>query len=388
LHTMDGGQNWINSDSVFANNYSTLCAVNFPCADTGYVVGAPGLVLKTTDAGTTWIKQVSNTPNCLNSVSFVNTNTGYAVGWVGTIIKTTTGGANWMNLSSGTSKLNTVFAVNPNLVFIGDYDYTNSTIRKTSNGGMTWEILHPGFTGSIYTIYFINVDTGYAGCGGKIIKTINSGLDWTICYSGTKAINSIYFVNADTGYAVGGEGLAMSTYDGGTTWSTQFLNTSRDLNSVYFGSSMIGYAVGNGDSYFEGTIFQTIDGGVNWIRQIAGTYNDLLSVCFTDNYTGYAVGTYGTILKTINNGLGFIDHSNNSIDFTIHPNPATDHLIIEHGNQLGVEIKIYNVTGQMLLQRKLSQNSYELDITQLPKGLYLLMLTTSNESDCMKFLKE
>lgn len=80
------------------------------------------------------------------------------------------------------------------------------------------------------------------------------------------------------------------------------------------------------------------------------------------------------------------DNINDKIQ--IFPNPAADQLFIECGDLQNVEILIYNGTGQILLQRKLTYNASDLDIASLPKGIYMLRVITSQGNGSKKFIKE
>ena len=71
---------------------NNLNSVFFTAADTGYVVGRDGTILKTTNGGTNWTAQTSGTTNVLNSIYFTDANTGYTVGEIGTILKTINSG--------------------------------------------------------------------------------------------------------------------------------------------------------------------------------------------------------------------------------------------------------------------------------------------------------
>jgi len=59
------------------------------------VVGSGGSILKTSDGGNTWVKQISGTNVTLESVHFLNNQVGVVVGLNGTILKTKDGGTNW-----------------------------------------------------------------------------------------------------------------------------------------------------------------------------------------------------------------------------------------------------------------------------------------------------
>jgi hypothetical protein len=66
-------------------------AVCFTNADTGTAVGGD-VILRTTNGGETWVRQVSPTAQWLEGVWFGDSHTGVAVGFSGTVIRTTTGG--------------------------------------------------------------------------------------------------------------------------------------------------------------------------------------------------------------------------------------------------------------------------------------------------------
>nr|HMS33987.1 T9SS type A sorting domain-containing protein [Ignavibacteria bacterium] len=68
----------------------------------GWAAGNSGTILNTTNGGTTWNSQISNTTNLLNSVCFTDAMHGYIAGFEGTILKTTNGGSVFIS-ENGTS---------------------------------------------------------------------------------------------------------------------------------------------------------------------------------------------------------------------------------------------------------------------------------------------
>ena len=62
---------------------------------TGTAVGNAGSVLRTTDAGDTWINH-SPTTTALLAVSFIDADVGWISGYGGEIWRTTDGGSNWV----------------------------------------------------------------------------------------------------------------------------------------------------------------------------------------------------------------------------------------------------------------------------------------------------
>jgi hypothetical protein len=59
---------------------------------TGFTAGDGGTILKTNDAGVTWVSSPSGTTNDLESLSFADATVGYVCGNSGIILKTTNGG--------------------------------------------------------------------------------------------------------------------------------------------------------------------------------------------------------------------------------------------------------------------------------------------------------
>ena len=89
LHTTNGGRGW---SLQFCGTTRNLFSAVFLDASRGWIVGENGTIVKTNDGGATWSAQASGTTNNLNSIFFTDYNTGYAVGDNGTILKTSDGG--------------------------------------------------------------------------------------------------------------------------------------------------------------------------------------------------------------------------------------------------------------------------------------------------------
>jgi photosystem II stability/assembly factor-like uncharacterized protein len=117
LKTIDGGTTW---DTLSSGTSVPLKSVFFTDLKTGYAAGGRlgdggGIILKTIDGGKTWTElSTIITDGSINSVFFTNADTGYAVGshyyegaenyeGGGIILKTTNGGTTWDTLSSGIS---------------------------------------------------------------------------------------------------------------------------------------------------------------------------------------------------------------------------------------------------------------------------------------------
>jgi photosystem II stability/assembly factor-like uncharacterized protein len=238
----------------------------------GWVTGASGVILHTTDAGKHWYAQTSGTSHWLQSVSFPDATHGWVVGNDGTILATRDGGESWTSQDSGVK-----------------FD--------------------------LFVVTFLDDKEGWAGgFAGTLLHTSNGGKTWTKVSTGTAQwIMNIFFLKSDPkfGWAVGQDGLVLVTKDGGETWQKKNNSVGKDLYGVYFIDQNQGWAVGT-----HGIIQYTANGGDSWIiqnglgrgpmgRAIEGNereLNDLHAIVFLDNKTGYAVGVMGYVLKTVDAG--------------------------------------------------------------------------------------
>jgi hypothetical protein len=66
----------------------------------------------------------------------------------------------------------------------------------------------------------------------------------------------------------------------------------------------------------------------------------------------------------------------NQIQFTMYPNPASDVIKIELLDTETYAFQIYNVAGKLISQRKLISNSFELNVSSIPKGIYFISITS------------
>lgn len=220
--TTNGGQNWF---VVFLPPYDVF-TIFFINEITGYAGGKNLFFAKTTDGGFNWSDMNPQTTDYITSIYFTNALTGYAVGGAiedGTIIKTTNGGANWTRQNIGEPViLSSVYFINSATgytagAYIDSMHTFPAIILKTTNGGTNWvtQLIGQGYY-ALYTLYFNNELTGYAGGITRIIKTTNGGLNW---YSQLSTefhyVNSLCFTDINTGYAVSGESLIFKTTNGG-----------------------------------------------------------------------------------------------------------------------------------------------------------------------------
>src|SRR5688572_11432228 len=129
LKTTNKGLNWIPLSSQTNKN---LYSVFFTDVNNGYSVG-DSVILKTSDAGASWSVYPINYP--MKSVYFINSQVGYIAAYYGTVIKTTNAGVSWIAEVPGSSVANytSVYFTNVNTGYVVGL---SGRYIKTVNGAL------------------------------------------------------------------------------------------------------------------------------------------------------------------------------------------------------------------------------------------------------------
>ena len=170
------GTNW----TTQVSSGPKLYGISASDPSVAYAVGESGTVQKTTNGGTNWSSQTTDSNYVLYGVDTVNATTAYAVGKSGSdgVILKTTDGTNWSTTQTISGiPLNSISVAetNPNVAFaVGDA----SIILKTTDGS-TW--LNSGFStnigGGLSSIYTVSSTKAYAvGVIGSVAKL--DGTSW------------------------------------------------------------------------------------------------------------------------------------------------------------------------------------------------------------------
>ncbi len=196
------------------------------------------------------------------------------------------------------------------------------TLRRTADGGQTWDSVNAPFTGFVFDFAFPTQSVGYAVGGAwfpfanyysnSIMKTLDGGVTWdSVLGDHTGGVfTGIHAVSPLEYYATGDRFILHST-DGGATHHT--LNPSAVLNTSYgkveFATATTGYVLA-GD-YLAGGIyisnlFKTADAGQSWQSVYTDTLkNGLQDFVITPTGEIYIIGEKGYIVKSASNGTGW-----------------------------------------------------------------------------------
>ncbi len=232
LRTTDGGSTW---ESVFPSAidphaYMYLHDIDAVDANTAWVVAFTILtsypytafesVLKTVDAGGTWLVPFSGynspTPGVLTSISSLGYWDAWVAGATGRILHSTLFGSFWMPQNSGTTAdLADLYSVDGNIAWaVG----AGGTIIKTTNGGWNWNLQDSGTTDGLQSISAVDERVAWAvGEDGTVLKSVDGGVHWDQQESSITGItlNAVDVLDPATAWAVGEDGTIIKTVDGG-----------------------------------------------------------------------------------------------------------------------------------------------------------------------------
>ncbi len=302
VSTGDGSWTWQNP----VPQGNDLFAVRFTDPDSGWAVGARGLILRSTDGGANWTIQESGIRHSLFSIAARDNSTAVAVGSGGTILTTTNGGTTWIRrIGAGSAQINAVRYADARTIYAVGRE---GAFLKSDDGGETWDRSQPLGEINFADVQFLDAANGYVlsfapAEGFPMFATGDGGHTWrSVSVPPGKVPRSFAFSDRATGIAVGEGGLILKTTDGGASWREAPAPTSVSLFSVTYSDRSLAHAVGD-----AGVMLRSLDGGESWLALPDPRPSSaiLRTVAFVNPAIGYAAGFNGTILKTTDAGVSW-----------------------------------------------------------------------------------
>ncbi len=378
--TTDGGTTWttkgVTLPSTTALGIGNIAAVSATTAyisvfPTGSAITNQG-IYRTTDSGTTWARQTTAAfttgTSFTNFVHFWDANNGVCMGDPAggyfEIYTTTNGGTNWTRVPSANI---------PAITSGGEYGYTGKYYVK---GNTVW----------------FGTDTG------RLFKSTNKGLNWTVIQSPITDFGGLTDTNSAGEFAFADDNIGVlqntvtgdfyQTTDGGANWIPVAPNGTMFIGAIdYAGPGLLvsgGSTTGNfGSSY-------SVDNGSNWTAIDALSHTCLRFASPTLGYSGgFATSaTVGGIYKWVNASAGVDDIASSQANSSIYPNPVKSTFQVklsEDFNAIQTSLIITDLSGKKVKEFSVA-DSY--NISELPKGIYLLSITDGKKSENKKIVKQ
>ncbi len=381
LKTTNGGDNWIVVFNQPSRRFSTIKLIN---DSTGFVCGGTGTGLpflyKTTNTGQNWATVPILNTQFIDDMEVLNSDTIWLAdgdALVGGVYSTTNGGLNWTRQLS-------VGSYNPDVLYMYDKNFgfaskgSSQRIYRTTNGGESWDIVANQYMDDIQ---FANSLTGWRSNDqdrdSSIRKTTDGGLTWVkqilpggSAFYGT-VMKSFSMINKDTLWGVGGTIIAApgrykaviyKTTNGGNNWGYQIPDTSFNigiLERMDFLDKNHGWAYAN--------------------------YSPPKGVHTT---TGGDSITYYTGIQQISN----IVPDNLKLEQN-YPNPFNPVTNIRYSLKKPgfVSLRIFNVQGKEISnlvnqKQQAGEYQYSFEAVNLSSGIYFYTLQTENFSETKKMM--
>lgn len=158
----------------------------------------------------------------------------------------------------------------------------------------SWYSQSSGVSENLYAVEFTDCNTGYVcGSGSTILKTTNSGGNWSILKSGSgPQLTGISFKNDTVGFCCG-YNTVLKTTNAGISWFTVFegiqVSDIQCIDSVVYCGGLLG-------------VYKSTNEGANWTNTMSNYSGSIFGISFTCADTGYAMGSNAATRWTSNGG--------------------------------------------------------------------------------------
>ncbi len=244
-------------------------------AKTVWSAGEQGEILKSVDAGKTWVKQNTGLRSPLTFVKFFDANNGWAIGSLGAVVRTTDGGANWIQQApwhkldaswQGTPTALHVLGPGTVMVVVDDY------LSVSTDGGASWvqQSVRPSRVAANGTLWIQSFD--------KLYKSTDYGKTQQVVYSSPNGFYGLPVLLGNTGIVLSrvnsnwdsnaGQWRSslnlMRSTDAAATWES--IEAQGLPSNEYFYSLRVDFMDAMNGVLITGNsaVYRTVDGGRNW----------------------------------------------------------------------------------------------------------------------------
>jgi xyloglucan-specific exo-beta-1,4-glucanase len=239
-----------------------------------------------------------------------------------------------------------------------------------------FKILHPN---NISNEFFILI-------GSEVYKTIDGGENWTAVSLGNSfpADAAVFDITQDpinpNRLALGTSAGVYTSTDKGLTWN----NTGEFVaNKVFYSDANSGVLIAttytSQNDIFN--IYYSVDNGANWESvdrtNLLHTESNSVTIDFSDKKAYIYIASFDLGLLGYNLNLDILANNEASTEkakVLVYPNPVVDVVHIDSKNLKSAVL--YDMNGKKLME----SNKTEINVSQLPKGVYVLKIITSDNS--------
>jgi photosystem II stability/assembly factor-like uncharacterized protein len=253
-------------------------------------VGRRGVILTSSDSGVTWSQVPSPVSSDLTSVRFSDATHGWITGHDALVLKSTDGGMSWQRNLDGATVLKLLQATygaqgtapNPTIA----QDVERAAAQSATPGVLPYPLLDAWFT---------SADDGFvAGAFGLLLHTTDGGASWTpwLERAENTRMNHIYSItgSADALYLAGEQGLVRRLESDRQRFGVVKVPYEGSFFGLYAGKDLL---VAHG---LRGNAFVSRDGGTQWTKVDTGVSTNIIAALPTDTNGLVLVSQAGDVL--------------------------------------------------------------------------------------------
>ena len=83
-----------------------------------------------------------------------------------------------------------------------------------------------------------------------------------------------------------------------------------------------------------------------------------------------------------------VDEMVNDLDFNVFPNPFSNKFTITSAVNFEAQLHILNVLGEDVYSQVIKAKSTEINMSNIPKGIYFIQISTSQNTISRKIIKD
>lgn len=262
--------------------------------------------------------------------------------------------------------------------YISKYDLNGNLIWVKGYGGTGFDLSNAivgDASGNLYTMgrfsntiaFGTNTITG-ASVNSYINKFDASGNPiWAKAIAGGEE-GSLNYVSNRLGFSVSSGGpVTIGTITAASLGGTDICVGELDVNGNPYWFKLYG-----GSSNDEGSAMLQYNGSVYF----AGSFNNTASF---DSYSFTSMASWDVVVAKLNSSLtaGLAEGQAGNVNIKVYPIPAIFTLNVSSDKEI-VSTELYDVSGKLILQSNNRDNNYNLNVSELENGIYLLKVVSKD----------
>lgn len=265
--------------------------------------GNSGFVFRTADACTNWNLVYQNTKRCMYAVGFSAQGKAYAGGDYLQLDTSINKGLSWQFFDHHSNvptnefdrpAFRQFFFRDEQVYVIGGDGFKKGIFYRSHNKGRNWNFTQ--FANQMNAVWFTSPTKGFLGGNGLCLTTRDGGTTLQDGGLYQDFITDFWFISAEVGYCCSYNGAVYKTIDTGQHWEQSGGNTALNLsrkhyNALAFSTPIHGYLAAD-----DGLMGYTKDGGLNWKFYSLGQDCRFTNIWIQNNYV-YLTGTDGYVYK-------------------------------------------------------------------------------------------